>query len=182
MNNIKKILFLIAALIIPSMVYVFLRGFGNNKFEIPVYYSEGITIEGCTSDIKKAHFVNFENYDLEGAQLFFFSQWIKSNEFLRQCKRIKTKPYHVAFTAISDTVMHNELGNTLVVKDEAQLFKIANCALVIGQDSAISIPLYNQLILVDADKRIRGYYDGNDIEDMDRLDIELDILSKESND
>lgn len=182
MNTFKKILFLIAALIIPSLVYIFLRGFGNNKFEIPVYYANGVTIDGCSEDIGKAHLVNFENYELEGAQLFYFSDWVKGNDFLKQCSRIKAKSYHVAFIAISDSLRQNQLGNTLVVKNNAQLFNIANCALVIGQGSAITKPIYNQLILVDSKKRIRGYYDGASVEDMDRLDIELDILSKERND
>ncbi len=179
MNNLKKVLFLIAALIIPSLVYVFLRGFGNNKFEIPVYYSEGIKIEGCSSDVDKAHLVNFENYELEGAQLFYFPQWVDNEAFYQQCKRIQKKPYHVSFTAIADTTLQSKLGNTLVVSDEAHLYNIANCSLVLGQEIAITSPMYNKLVLVDAQKRIRGYYDGADLEDMDRLDIELDILSKE---
>jgi protein SCO1/2 len=34
-------------------------------------------------------------------------------------------------------------------------------------------------ILVDPDKRIRGFYDGTDLEEIDRLLFELDILSSE---
>jgi hypothetical protein len=66
-----------------------------------------------------------------------------------------------------------------MVDSEEQLYKIANCSLVFGQDTAISAPLFNQLVLVDAQKRIRGYYIGSDLDDMDRLDIEIDILSRE---
>ncbi len=179
MNNFKKILFLIAALVIPSLVYIFLRGFGDNKFEIPVYYSEGVRIEGCDVNSDTVHLVKFEHYKLEGAKLFYFPQWVSSEEFYRQCKRIQNKPYSVAFTAISDTTLQNELGNTLVVTDKSHLYKIANCALVFGQEVAITTPIYNQLVLVDAKKRIRGYYNGADLEDMDRLDVELDILRKE---
>jgi len=179
MNTLRKILFLIAALIIPSMVYIFLRGFGDNKFEIPVYYSKGVKIEGCGVNSDSTHLVKFEHYKLEGSQLFYFPQWVNSKEFYRQCKRIQNKPYNVTFIAISDTTLQNELGNTLVVADKAYLYKIANCGLVFGQEVAITSPIYNQLVLVDAKKRIRGYYDGADLEDMDRLDVELDILRKE---
>ncbi|MCF6359744.1 MAG: hypothetical protein L3J29_03180 [Cyclobacteriaceae bacterium] len=181
MNNLKKVLFLIAALVIPSLVYIFLRGFGDNKFEIPVYYSNGVPIEGCESDTNKVHLVKFKDYHLQGSQLFYFPQWINDAEFYRQCKRIKNKPYQVVFTAISDSLLQHELGNTLVVSDKQQLYDIANCALVLGQEAAVSKPIYNQLVLVDAQMRIRGYYNGNNLEDMDRLDVELDILSKEKN-
>ncbi len=180
MNNFKKILFLIAALVIPSLVYIFLRGFGNNKFEIPVYYQNGLAIEGCSLDTSTTHLVKFENYKLQGAQLFYFPKWVNTNEFYRQCERIMAKPYQVVFTAIADTTLQSKLGNTLVVVDEKQLFNIANCSLVLGQEVAITKPVYNQLVLVDAKKRIRGYYDGADLEDMDRLDVELDILRKEN--
>ncbi len=179
MDKTIKILFLIAALVIPSMVYIFLRGFGENKFEIPVYYPNGLTIEGCSSDTSTTHLVKFENYKLQGAQLFYFPKWVNSNEFYRQCERIMAKPYQVVFIAIADTTLQSKLGNTLVVADENQLFNIANCALVLGQEVAIAKPIFNRLVLVDAKKRIRGYYNGADLEDMDRLDIELDILSKE---
>ena len=179
MSKLIKILFLIAALVIPSMVYIFLRQFGDNKFEIPVYYADGISIEGCISSSHKQHFVQFEDYSLHGAQLFYFPQWVNDDEFYRQCKRIKDKQKNVVFTAIADSTNYAIFGNLLMVSDETHLYEIANCSLILGQDVAISEPIYNQLVLVDSKKRVRGYFDGNDLEDMDRLDVELDILKKE---
>lgn len=38
----KKHIFLIAMLTLPPLVYIFLRGFGQNHFELPVYYENGI--------------------------------------------------------------------------------------------------------------------------------------------
>lgn len=180
MNILRKILFLIAALVIPSLVYIFLRGFGDNKFEIPVFYQEGISIDGCNTT-KSIHLVQFENYSLQGAQLFYFPQWVNDDEFYRQCNRIRTKQPKVVFTAIADSTNYTVVGNILMVSDEAHLYEIANCSLVLGQEVAISKPVYNQLVLVDAQKRIRGYFNGNELEDMDRLDVELDILKREKN-
>lgn len=165
---------------IPSMVYIFLRQFGNNKFEIPVYYAEGISVEGCANSKGRQHFVQFEDYALQGAKLFYFPQWVNDDEFYRQCNRIKDKQNQVVFTAIADSSKYTVFGNLLMVSDETHLYEIANCALIIGQDSSISKPLYNQLVLVDSKKRIRGYFNGNELEDMDRLDVELDILKKEN--
>ncbi len=161
------------------MVYIFLRSFGDNKFEVPVYYQEGILIEGCAKRADTVHLVNLKSYNFKEAQLFYFPQWVNDKEFYRQCERIKTKPYRIMFTAISDTVFNTKLGNTLRVENEEHLYKVANCVLVFGQEVAITNPVYNQLVLVDSEKRIRGYFNGNNLEDMDRLDIELDILNNE---
>lgn len=166
---------------VPSLIYIFLRGFGDNKFEIPVFYEEGISIVGCNSESNATHLVQFEAYDMQGAQLFYFPQWVDSDEFYRQCDRIKAKQPNISFTAIADTTLLSALGNVLVVSDEIHLYQIANCALIWGQEMAISKPIYNQLVLVDKKKQIRGYYLGNELEEMDRLDIELDILKREVN-
>lgn len=178
MKNIFKIFFLIVALVVPSLIYLFLRGFGENQFSIPIFYENGISIAPCNTNNDESHFVLFEDYKLENAQLFYLPKWVNDNNFYSQSNRIKIKHPLVTFTAISDSSFNNSLGSLLLVADEEQLFSIANCALVLGQDSAISKPIYNKLILVDRQKRIRGYYQGNDLEDMDRLDMELDILSK----
>lgn len=180
MSKLIKILFLIAALVIPSMVYIFLRQFGDNKFEIPVYYAEGVSLKGCDFSLDKQHFVEFEDYALEGAQLFYFPQWVNDDEFYRQCSRIRDKQKHVVFTAIADSSNYTVFGNLLMVMDEGHLYEIANCSLILGQENVISEPIYNQLVLVDSKKRIRGYFNGNDLEDMDRLDVEIDILKKEN--
>ena len=180
MKILKKIFFLIAALVIPSLIYIFLRGFGHNKFEIPIYYQDGASIEGCDNSAS-THLVKFENYALEGAHLFYFPQWVNDDEFYRQCNRIRDKQPDVIFTAIADSTNAMVLGNLLMVLDDAHLYEIANCALILGQEAAITKPIYNQLVLVDSKKRIRGYFNGNEIEDMDRLDVELDILKKELN-
>ena len=178
MKILKKVFFLIAALVVPSLIYIFLRGFGFNKFEIPVYYEEGISIVGCDTS-ESLHLVQFENYTLQGPQLFYFPQWVNDEEFYRQCSRIKDKQPEVAFTAIADSSNYPGFGNLLLVADIEHLYKIANCSLVLGQEVSISAPIYNQLVLVDAQKRIRGYFNANELKEMDRLDMELDILKKE---
>jgi protein SCO1 len=180
MKTTFKIFFLVMALVVPSLIYIFLRGFGDNKFEIPVYYQNGIAITGCDTQNKTTHLVEFENYKLTGPQLFYFPQWVNDDEFFRQCNRIKAKHPKVTFTAIADSSNYQIFENVLLVSDEQHLFEIANCSLVLGQGQSISEPLYNQLVLVDEQKRIRGYFSGHKLEEMDRLDMELDILKRET--
>jgi len=179
-KKIYKITVLIIALVVPSLIYIFLRSFGENTFNIPIFYDKGISIEGCSNQDSIQHLVKFESYPLEGIRLFYFPKWVNDDAFLRQCGRINSKWPHVIFTAIADTTYQNNFGNILLVSGEQQLFEIANCVLVLGQDHFIESPLYNQLVLVDSKKRIRGYFEGNELKEMDRLDIELDILSRET--
>ncbi|MCB0495247.1 MAG: hypothetical protein KDC79_03885 [Cyclobacteriaceae bacterium] len=168
------------ALVFPVLIYLFLRGFGENHFAIPVYYENGISIDGCKDEAGKKHLVQFETYALGEAHLFYFPQWVTNDEFYRQCERIHTKWPQLQFTAIADSSYSKpRIGNKLVVADQKHLYEIANCSLVLGQDSSIHHPAYNQLVLVDTHKQIRGYYKGNELKDMDRLDVELEILNKE---
>ena len=62
------------------------------------------------------------------------------------------------------------------------IFDLAHCGLVLlnfRQKTPFIQVQNNTFVLVDQERRIRGYYDGTDFEEMDRLNIELDILLKE---
>lgn len=179
MKNIYKIAFLVIALIVPSLIYLSLRGFGENKFEIPVYYQTGMPFDGCLTKGEEPHLFQFEPYELQSTQLFYLPQWVNDDSFYQQCARIKEKHPNVVFTAIADTSNYKNLERVLLISDEAHLYEIVNCGLVLGQEVEISTPIFNQLVLVDINKQIRGYFNGNELEDMDRLDMELDILGKE---
>lgn len=182
MKRLFKLFVLVVALVVPVLIYLFLKGFGENHFAIPVYYEDGITLRDCVPNGNKTHLVEFESYPLQSAHLFYIPQWVNSDEFYRQSSRIQDKWPNIQFTAIADSGYSDvRIGNKLVILDQSQLYQIANCSLVLGQDSAITSPIFNKLVLVDQKKRIRGYYRGDDLEDMDRLDIELDILHREEN-
>jgi sRNA-binding regulator protein Hfq len=178
MSKTIKITILAISFSIICLFYIFSHKFRKNKFKIPIFYTNGVNIKGCKKT-EGQHIVQFENYNLLEVQLFFFHNWINKAEFYQQCKRIQAKHPTIKFTAIADSTIQSELGSVLLVMDKKQLYKIANCALVVGKKSIIHSPVYNQLVLVDKQKRIRGYYKGDDLEDMNRLDIELHVLNKE---
>src|SRR5437899_2470523 len=39
----KKIVYLLLALALPGLIFIFLKLFGKNHFDIPVYYMEGVS-------------------------------------------------------------------------------------------------------------------------------------------
>jgi hypothetical protein len=38
----KKIIYLLIALCLPALIFVFLKFFGKNQFDIPVYFKDGV--------------------------------------------------------------------------------------------------------------------------------------------
>src|SRR3954469_21311716 len=48
----KKALFLFIGLLLPILVFLFLKIFGRNEFEVPLLYEQGVEVKpaGCTLD------------------------------------------------------------------------------------------------------------------------------------
>ena len=45
-----------------------------------------------------------------------------------------------------------------------------------GEDRFLDKAIAHKFVLVDTEGQIRGYFMGNDLDEIERLDIELDIL------
>lgn len=68
--------------------------------------------------------------------------------------------------------------------DKKQIFKLAynNYKVNAGEESATITPDFfhaSKLILIDKEKRVRGYYDGTDAKSVDKLILEIKILLEE---
>lgn len=156
----KKIFYLFLALLLPGLIFVFLKYFGRNEFDIPVFYSDGI------------------------------------GDSLSVCK-IKSKgQYHISDSAFS-RLKCNNCGSLLIVDghwNEAKALsdkaKLANIEIVFLKDilSDEEVDLFRKcvlfmkppwdVVLVDEQRRIRGYYKLGHRDEMDRLEVELKILLK----
>src|SRR5882724_9062755 len=56
----KKILYLFIALLLPVLVFLFLKYFGKNEFDIPIYYEKGVEdslASKCGAKIGQQYFV-----------------------------------------------------------------------------------------------------------------------------
>lgn len=89
-------------------------------------------------------------------------------------------------TATGDNIeFTNSIDNVHVIKAfgiKEDIFKLAHCGLVLLNFplNASEIQIQNNtFVLVDQERRIRGYYNGTDFDETDRLMIELDIIVKE---
>lgn len=157
----KKVSFLFLALLLPVCVFVFLKFFGRNEFEVPLLFQDG-------------------------------------SEFPKDCNRPYTTPY-----ILSDTIMQTiekggeaalylinfsndqgvlnrfktEMGEEVRVIEASELSgdsektkEIGRCVLLM-QASA-------DIVLVDAQKRIRGQYSSAKLDEVDRLLLESKIILK----
>jgi protein SCO1 len=199
----KKIIFLILTLAIPVSIFLFLKIFGNNEFEVPVFFVEGIP--GC-DEIEEAHLVNVaglmnedgEIINIENLSNFLiFTPLVSQDksiwrERILQMVRIQDAFYEIGspqFILMADqydsiSFLQSELmggglsdvNYTFVFSHSNDLNDFLNCELgLITREEVINAPL----VLVDPERKIRGIYDGLDLEQTEQLILELKILCKQ---
>jgi protein SCO1/2 len=70
-----------------------------------------------------------------------------------------------------------------VTGEKEKIYHLARCGFILpvedGDGSPEDFIHSEKFILVDGQKRIRGYYDGTDRDEVDRLLVEIAILKKE---
>ncbi len=166
MNKALKGVILVSILLIPIFIFLFLKFFGQNKFDIPVYYSEGVTspFPFCENYSGQYSVEGLAKENLPGVFMFFE----ESEEFIfPQLNNIQNR--------LTESV--GEVGYTIYVRDTSLSEVHALDSAIFNQKihcQFISDTL-NQYILVDSKSRIRGYYNP-EREEIDRLIVELKIL------
>ncbi|MBL3655429.1 hypothetical protein [Fulvivirga sediminis] len=170
MSRFIKITFLIITLAIPVFIFLFLKMFGKNEFDIPLYYQDEGSISTC--DKAKSPFYLSDSLFVEGkGQLaFLFENGISDKtELTNQINRLKDsfKEQMPNFVVYANAPLELEDTEITVVKNEFMSF--IQCGYLTDQS--------NQYVLVDSQRRIRGYY-GTDLDEQDRLIVELKILNE----
>jgi hypothetical protein len=153
----KKIIYLFLALLLPALIFVFLKYFGKNEFDIPVYYKDGVSesLNGCQSISAGQYFVPdsiLTKWKWSGESFIALCGTEKENEELKQ-KMIESK-----------------LENIQLITFDRNDGRTKKCILIMKDPWDVA--------LIDSQKRIRGYYKLGDRDEMDRLEVELKILLK----
>lgn len=183
MNQISKVIILIAILVIPVVIFLFLKAFGNNEFSIPVYYESGTgnLFADCPSGSGDQQFyaTNMVSDKIPGSDIhiaIFFreNQSLTVNKLSNKWTRLKETFRELPVKSITYSISSNdslpdELGETVWLDDNDFSHKM-HC------DAATDT--VNQFILIDKLARIRGYYN-LDLEEIDRLIVETKILLEE---
>nr|WP_238354328.1 hypothetical protein [Fulvivirga marina] len=159
-------------LAIPLAIFMFLRIFGENQFDIPVYYTDGVDKSYVGCSYADGQFLVPDSLTNGEVSLFMFfknNETYNLKELNNQLNRLMElyagdTPKVSIFAADSLSGV-SRLDITSLPKQS--IWSIMTCAFVTDT--------YNQFILVDAEGRIRGYYD-TDLGEMDRLVVEIKIL------
>ena len=154
----RKTFFLTLALILPVLVFLFLKFFGRNKFEIPVYYQDTIEIpRDCLVNFQAPYSVSDSTLialgvDLHRACLILFKNMTGEND-IRLREEVQQNKLQVV-----------NLSEVLSKEKESKM----RCIFL--------LPDKFNSVLLDEQRRIRGYYQVDSRDETDRLLVELKIL------
>lgn len=182
----------------PVCVYLFLQTFGENQFDIPVYFEDGIeeVYGNCEPSEPSAQFNAKKFFEVDAVQADFESDNIivydlgslhsggisVRNNLLTFLNKFQGYE-DLKFIAISNS--DEEVGSlstfdhVLLYQSEVErILNYGRCQLQVNieYDSAVNNFSNSQLVLVDRERRIRGYYDPTSLKEIDRLNTELYIL------
>jgi hypothetical protein len=158
----KKFTYLFLALLVPGLIFVFLKFAGSNKFDIPVYPQEGIPLRSaCTGEVTGFYQLPDSAWQALGGD--------SSGAYVVQFPAAGLNAREVA-VAVGEEIGE---GVTFVsmegkVTDSTALARWKSCVFF------LETPW--QSALIDGKRRIRGFYDLRNRDEVDRLRVELKIL------
>ena len=160
----KKAILLTLALLLPVAVFIFLKIFGRNEFQVPVLHQEqNIDVpENCnfqyTSPYRVADSViaNIGLNKKDSLYVFYFDPSLNT-----AMKRVSVEFAGASLRIVSATDFS---GDT-------DLSVMRQCVLLMKSPASVA--------LLDHRNLIRGYYDGTDRDEVDRLIVEIKIILKQ---
>lgn len=164
----KKII-LFVALFVPILVFIFLKLFGKNEFDVPVYWTEGVdrNIPGC-------HPAAWRDPAQPGT---LSTPYVLPDSALNAWGWSKGK---ATLIVVNDQGIKNnmariadlfEAGDYETLTIPVASYDIATCMLLAGDSSRV--------VMIDEKRQIRGYYTPTTGKERDRLAVELRILLKQ---
>lgn len=191
-----KWIFLFFLLGLPVGIYLFLQGFGENRFDVPVYYQNGIEnpIGNCESGTGQFIVPNYQSFDssfskrIEGITVFDLgtpdcdSCQLKTNNLLSVSAKFREwKEFHIESIVGGNSkgLYPTDIPNWSVhLSRNASLLDFANCGLNFEPSEVVGNKILGNgiVVLIDGELQIRGYYNLFDRKEADRLVVELGIL------
>lgn len=153
-----KFLLLFLALLLPGLIYVFLKTFGRNEFDVPALYQDSVPyVGGC------------ESYS-------YIAPYVVPDSIIQTLEFDGRSIALVFFEAPGSEAGQGRIDAEFTVREFAYLYvpdtinNKLSCALLLRPP--------NNVVIVDSSGLIRGQYDATDREDTDRLIMEMQILLK----
>jgi protein SCO1 len=178
MRKTQKAIIMILVLLAPIFVFLFLKKFGTNEFELPIFYPEGNPITTCTGGTQQ-HKISrntISNYSIKLPTLIYVAS-SEQNAYYSDLNNVLAKYPAVNVQAVFmvDSEVTKDEKSSIYLSQEKYL-NFINCDLIFGEDKYMSTAIANKYVLIDTERRVRGYYLVDDLDEIERLDVELDIL------
>ena len=161
MKPITKVFILSFTLLLPVSIYLFLRFFGVNNYDLPSFERNN---KLCIQLFEQEPIIN--NYSLETIKILDYrisNNDIVINNFLNRLYQKK----NINIITLSNKKQNVEWVSYIIKNDI--ILDFIKC-------EYIKIHKNSFLVLYDKKNQIRGYYNSDDSKEYERLDVEIDIL------
>jgi protein SCO1/2 len=194
-----KVLILIITLGLPVCIYLFLQGFGENIYALPVFPEEAVP-EGLCKEVGPGYTVkklvcggkdavvmgDDQNY------IFHFPDTSETGSEMNEIRRLVEETKDVSYRLITfagevqleqwDKVAVSQANDRYWVATSAcagDVEELKACQLLLGLAEVKPGYSSSRMVLVDGKGQIRGFYTPDERKEIDRLLVELDILMQE---
>ncbi len=155
----KKVVLLLLALLVPTAIFIFLKRYGRNEFTIPVYYEQSVAEipTACGPNYQAPYRVAeaaLRSLGWQGNASLIVAD--TSQEVQKGLRRLREEFDEASVQFISPSMA------------EVELDKFYTCSVFLQKPWTA--------ILLDDQRRIRGYYAPGTREEIDRLTVEIKIL------
>lgn len=159
----KKFTYLFLALLVPGLIFVFLKFAGSNRFDVPVYPLEGTPLRSaCAGEVTAP-------YQLPDSVWQYLSGRSSASASV-----VLFPAYLLDADAVTSAVM-KEIGDGVAFIDMADL-SADSLTLERWKSCVFLLESPRQAVLIDTERRLRGFYDLRHRDEVDRLRVELKIL------
>ena len=178
MRKTQKVVIMISVLLAPIFVFLFLKEYGSNKFDLPIYFPEGSPFAECDRiDGQSRHAADIMFTNNINLPALFYLPSAEQNEYYSDLNNVLSKYPSLEVWGVI-------IEGSLILSEGIRTFSLGleeyndfiNCELVLGEEEWLQEPITNKYVLIDGQRSIRGYYECDNLDDIERLDVELDIL------
>ncbi len=171
----KKIIYLLLALVLPILIFVFLKKFGHNEFTVvSLFQNKSLDkINDCGVDYQFPYTVEdsvLAYYGIgEDYTVLIFSDTSRMPLIQLVKEQVKKDPIKFVTVLNENSFLTSESKGNIIVSEE-RFFHDKKCSFLLTE------PL--NVVLVDMEGTIYGQYNSQDRDEADRLWAELLILLK----
>lgn len=182
----KKLLILFLALLLPVLIYLFLKSFGKNEFEVPMLFHDSVNVAGdCSTNNYQAPYTIPDSVlkqiswnETDTITIVVLEDGVQERKHERDIHiervftQFKTETLHLVRVFEEKTAPDLKRDRlTEVSLSQEDFRKFRECVFLLHDDQ--------DAVIVDRYKRIRGQYNLVKREDADRMIMqEMNILFK----